>query len=413
MVSKLKIAICVEDFNPSGGVHFIVRYAEGLSASANNEITLIARSVNTESKLHALVDPRIRIIPLTEFRNEPESFDLVIATWWGTYDFAFEIEAFRYAWFIQSLESRFYDSNPTLAIRANKVQLVDIPAITVAPWIKEYLEFPQRKSKIYTTTNGVNKKMFYPAALSLKAESNAPLRVVVEGSAVWFKGIAATIQGISQVSFPIFLEWFSITGEFPDPLVKLIRENRMIEMDLISGASQEKFSQHLRMSDVLVKSSKVEGMPGPYIEAFHCGITGIYSNVTGIETFARHTINCLVSNFDDPSSITKWLAILNDDREFLADLKASAVETANAWPSDSDSMTEFINAINDILENEPVFPWKSKTERFKWIKEISHLAENMSQDYLLRKVPLKLEISPTAKRYLTTNSNGETFAKNN
>jgi glycosyltransferase involved in cell wall biosynthesis len=402
----LKIAICVEDFNPSGGVNFITRYANELALDLENEVTLVVRSLNTESSMHSKTTSLVRILPLIEYRNQPETFALVVATWWGTYDFAFEIESERYVWFVQSLEARFYESNQTLALRASAALRIDIPAITVAPWMNEFLEFPGRASKIYSTTNGVNKDIFYFDG-SLNTSSNEdPLRIALEGSSAWFKGLTNSIDGIVLVDFPINLKWFSISNEFPSHLVQKLQSNKFIDLELLPRASQEQFADHLRLADVLVKSSKVEGMPGPHIEAFHCGCTGIYTNVTGIDKFAKHAINCLISNFDDPGSITKWLTLLNNDREFLNSLKLSALECARNWPADTESASAFSSAIRDVLERPENSPWKDSKERLVWVEKINTLGNLLFKPDANVEIPKELKISLASRLYLLGRSEG-------
>jgi glycosyltransferase involved in cell wall biosynthesis len=402
----LKIAICVEDFNPSGGVNFITRYANELALDLENEVTLVVRSLNTEPSMHSKTTSLVRILPLIEYRNQPETFALVIATWWGTYDFAFEIESERYVWFVQSLEARFYESNQTLALRASAALRIDIPAITVAPWMNEFLEFPGRTSKIYSTTNGVNKDIFYFDGIPSSSPVEEPLIIVLEGSSAWFKGLTNSIDGIALVEFPITLKWFSISNEFPSYLVEKLQSNRFIDLELIPRVSQEQFADHLRQADVLVKSSKVEGMPGPHIEAFHCGCTGIYTNVTGIDEFARHLINCLISNFDDPGSITKWLTLLNNDREFLNSLKLSALESARNWPSDTDSASAFSSAIKEVLERPENSPWKNRRDRIVWIEEVNALGNLLFKPDANAEIPKELKISLASKLYLLRGSEG-------
>lgn len=397
MIKKHRIVLCIENFKPSGGVNFITYYASQLSKVATFDVTIVARNVTGNQSLDIFSQENLRILSLEDFQNFPQDFDLVIGTHWGTFDFTFLLDSSRYAWFVQSLESRFYGAHQTnFALRANAVLHIDIPAITVAPWLAEYLEFEGRTSKIYKTTNGVDKSVFYPKT-TLVPNSALPLKIVVEGSQTWYKGLENTIEGISKVAFEAEVTWFSITNEFPESFVEILRANKLLSLKMQGNASQYDFSASLRDADVLVKSSKVEGLPGPHIEAFHCGCTGIFTNVTGIEQFAKHLVNCVLCSFDDPGSITSWLTILNNDRNLLSALKWNALETAKYWPSQNESAQNFVHAVEEILTSDITQPWLDKSDRLNWAKRISQVGNGA---LLNEQVPQKMEISQLAIEYL-------------
>jgi hypothetical protein len=76
--------------------------------------------------------------------NEVSShrFDLAIATWWRTFFDLWKVQADRYAYFVQSIESRFYPLEERV-VRAAVNATYDAPLgiITEAPWIRDY--FPR------------------------------------------------------------------------------------------------------------------------------------------------------------------------------------------------------------------------------------------------------------------------------
>ena len=73
--------------------------------------------------------------------NEVSShrFDLAIATWWRTFFDLWKVQADRYAYFVQSIESRFYPLEERV-VRAAVDATYDAPLgiITEAPWIRDY-----------------------------------------------------------------------------------------------------------------------------------------------------------------------------------------------------------------------------------------------------------------------------------
>ena len=66
-------------------------------------------------------------------------FDLAIATWWRTFFDLWKVQADRYAYFVQSIESRFYPLEERV-VRAAVDATYDAPLgiITEAPWIRDY-----------------------------------------------------------------------------------------------------------------------------------------------------------------------------------------------------------------------------------------------------------------------------------
>ena len=72
--------------------------------------------------------------------NEVSShrFDLAIATWWRTFFDLWKVQADRYAYFVQSIESRFYPLEERV-VRAAVDATYDAPLgiITEAPWIRD------------------------------------------------------------------------------------------------------------------------------------------------------------------------------------------------------------------------------------------------------------------------------------
>ena len=84
---------------------------------------------------------------------------------------------------------------------------------------------------------------------------------------------------------------------------------------------------------MLLKLSRVEGMFGPPLEAFHKGATCVVTPVTGHDEYVVHGENGLVVDWDDPPGTTRALDLLARDRALLHRLRCGALATARAWPS--------------------------------------------------------------------------------
>lgn len=272
-----------------------------------------------------------------------ERFDLVLATWWPT---VFELPRLRFrhaAYFIQSIESRFYatGSGSEFAALAELSYLVKLPAITIATWIQSVLAF-QHQTPSYLVRNGIDKGVFGPDGPALVPRTQGRLRVLVEGPVeVEMKGVQRSVElarsaGVDEVWL---LTSSSIDG-FPgcDRVVSRIPLAQTAEV--------------YRSCDVLLKLSQVEGMYGPPLEMMHCGGTVVTNDVTGSEEYVLSGTNGLIVATDDDEAVVAALDALRDPAS-LARLGAGARLTASGWPDWESSSTEFLRVITSICRQDP------------------------------------------------------------
>ena len=154
----------------------------------------------------------------------------------------------------------------------------------------------------YLVRNGIDKGVFAPPA-RLEPRVDGPLRVLVEGNAnVWFKGVNEAVAAVGQMSEPHHL-----TVVAPQP-----RRASWPTAPTASSARcrQRELAALYAESDVLVKLSRVEGMYGPPLEAFHMGATCVTTEVTGHEEYVEHGVNALVCDWDDLRGTARQLDLL-------------------------------------------------------------------------------------------------------
>jgi O-antigen biosynthesis protein len=102
---------------------------------------------------------------------------------------------------------------------------------------------------------------------------------------------------------------------------------------VVGPLTQRELAALYAESDVLVKLSRVEGMYGPPLEAFHMGATCVTTEVTGHEEYVEHGVNALVCDWDDPRGTARQLDLLARDRVLLHKLRLGALDTARTWPT--------------------------------------------------------------------------------
>jgi glycosyltransferase involved in cell wall biosynthesis len=256
---------------------------------------------------------------------QADRYDLAVATWWETAFTLFTIPAARHAFFVQSLEDRFY--KPDEAERLGAALVLDLPVaafITEARWIRDTLTQLRPDVPTYLVRNGVDKEVF-ASPERVTPRLAGPLRVLIEGNpGVWFKHVPEAIEATAQMREPHHVT--VVSGERGElggaPVDRVIGPLTFSEMADVYAESH-----------VLLKLSAVEGMSGPPLEAFHMGSTAVVTPVTGHEEYVEHGFNAMVCDWDDPRGTARVLDLLARDRRLLHFLRVNALETARGWPT--------------------------------------------------------------------------------
>jgi glycosyltransferase involved in cell wall biosynthesis len=319
----LKVAFLLNDLQLSGGVGVVVEHARQLQHRHGFECVLVLareqEDVNWEYR--GLADLRVETLPAAR----RETFDIAIATWWETAFSLFELDAERYAYFLQSLEDRFYFLQDPQRIGAALTLDLPVSFITEARWIADTLRQTRPEAPVYYVRNGIDKDGF-PLAESLEVRRERPLHVLVEGYAqVWFKGVESSAYAVAAMQQPHHLTLVTPDREhLPDDIAA---------DEIVGPVSRQEMSDLYARSDVVMKMSSVEGMFGPPLEGFHRGATCVVTPVTGHDEYVVHGWNGLVGEWDDLRGTARQLDLLAADRRLLHFLRANAVETARSWPS--------------------------------------------------------------------------------
>lgn len=337
----MRIGFIVSDLGMSGGVNVIVKHASYLATVCGHQVTIITQ--REHSVRYSWKELETESLNVTDIESaQKQEFDLVMATWWETIFNLFSISSYKYAWFCQSLEHRFYHADDPRRAVAQAAECIPIPCITESEWIQKHMLSVNPSRKVWLVRNGIDKSIFKLNDENEigSSEAEQTLRILVEGNIEHpLKGIEDSLMGVLAASTPISVRHISST----DSKISDFRYT-WVRGPLTFEAMADEYSR----SDVLVKTSRVEGMFGPPLEAFHCGATAIVTPVTGHEEYIRHGFNSLVVEWNDIRSISSSLDRLNTDRKFLNSLKIGALATASRWPSWSDSSEQFHQALVDL-----------------------------------------------------------------
>lgn len=329
----------------SGGTYVIFEHATRLRR-LGHQVT-IATEAPVEPARHAWHPAAGELSWATVAGLEKERFDLAIATWWQSVFQLARIESRKYLYFIQSIESRFFEAPDPESSALRDVDILgrwcentyrlNLPVITEARWIQNYLlERYNRPS--FLVRNGIRKDIYKEDGPSVKPRRPGSLRVLVEGPfGVFYKNVEKTIELCRQAEADeIWLLTSSPVDAYPgvDRCFCRVPIARTAEI--------------YRSCDVLVKLSYVEGMFGPPLEMFHCGGTAIVYDVTGHDEYIRHGENSLVVERDNEGQVVDWLRKLKSDPDLLERLKTGARRTAAAWPDWDAAAADFHRAIEAV-----------------------------------------------------------------
>lgn len=318
----MKLAFLLNDLQLSGGVGVAVRHARELAGRHGHDVTLVlAREQELEPwQFDGLA--HLHVEGLAEARAQ--RFDIAISTWWETTFPLFELQAERYASFVQSLEDRFYPPGWPERSLAALTQGLPVAVVTEARWIADTFAQLRPETPCRFVRNGIDKQVF-ASPEQLGVRRGAPLRIVVEGNPeVWFKGVREAVEAVGHMREPRHL---TVVTSAPGALESDVPDA------VVGPLTQQEMARLYGESDVVLKLSRVEGMYGPPLEGFHMGATCVTTPVTGHEEYVEHGWNALVVDWDDPRGTARQLDLLARDRRLLHFLRCNALATARSWPS--------------------------------------------------------------------------------
>jgi glycosyltransferase involved in cell wall biosynthesis len=318
-------------------VGVVVEHARQLATHHGFDVTLAMTRKREEPDWSFRGLDRLHVLPIERARED--RYDVAVATWWETTSHLYDLDAHRHAYFVQSLEDRFYGRWEPMRIGAALTHALPVCFITEARWIAETLEELQPGARVFYVRNGIGKDVF-ALAETVRPRLEGPLRVLVEGyRGTAFKGVDEAVSAVAAMTEPRHL-----TVVIPDREVA-----GDLQADKVLGAvTQEELARLYANTDVILKLSRIEGMFGPPLEGFHCGATCVVTPVTGHDEYVAHGWNGLVTEWDDIRGTARLLDLVARDRRYLHFLRTNALETARGWPSWEQSSMFMAGALSAI-----------------------------------------------------------------
>lgn len=335
-----KIGFLLWELGISGGAGSIFEHARGLAQNGNT-VHLITRSSQREDLMEwhrisaSLPHPRIKLIDLSIASQE--KYDFVVLTYWATIFMAPYVQARTYTYFVQSIESRFVESDRLLARHCiESTYSLPFGFICGASWIENYLARVHKRAAC-VVRNGIDKDSFCVEGPATAPRLTTGIRVLVEGSAdIWFKNVSQSIRCAREGGAA---EVWLLT---PTPVSSVEGVDR-----LFSQVTRFMVPEIYRACDLILKLSVVEGMFLPPLEMFHCGGTCVVFDVSGHDEYVVHGINGLVARTGKYDEVIHYLRILTDNEDALQVLRNGAVETAKRWGTWEESSARFSASLDE------------------------------------------------------------------
>ena len=332
----MKICFLLGSPDISGGSYVIFQHALNLKVFGH-EVTILTEDTISLDRLFWIPEAKSLLWGTPETKHA-ENFDVVIATWWKTVYWAGKVNAKKYVYFVQSIESRFYpDLEKPLRKLVESTYCLPFYFITEATWIQAYLR-EVHLCQCLLVKNGIQKEVFTVDGPAFAQREHNKLRVLVEGAlGVPFKNVARTIELVRKsLADDIWLLTPTQVDNYPGV------------SRVFSKIPFKSTPEVYRSCDVIVKLSYVEGMFGPPLEMFHCGGTAIVYNVSGHDEYIQNDINGLVIKNDDEAGVITAINSLKKDNGVLNRLKAGALRTSAEWPDWQKSSRDFEGALEAI-----------------------------------------------------------------
>lgn len=324
----------------SGGTYVIYEHALG-AARRGIDVTILTEEPIDKARLNWHPEAK-ELRWWTYDAVADRSFDIAIATWWRTAYELHRVNANSYAYFVQSIESRFYQKSEEAATAklVDGTYLLPLKIVTEANWIRSHLSESYNVSA-RVVRNGIRKDIYTLDGERYAKRKEGNLRVLVEGPlGVPFKNVERTIDLCrSSAADEIWLLTSTPIKSYPGV------DRVFAQVPIFDTA------KIYRSCDVLVKLSYVEGMFGPPLEMFHCGGTAVVYDVSGHDEYIVHNGNAIVVRRDNEKDVIAGINELKKSRSWLDQLKRGALETSYQWPSWQHASLEFEGCIAEIAKS--------------------------------------------------------------
>ena len=125
----MKVAFLVPSLRLSGGLNVVVEHGSRLAADHGFDVTMAITHHPGEDPWQYDGLSHVRVADIDDIRGE--QFDLAVATWWDTVVHLAAIDSKHFAYFVQSLEDRFFVEGDPQGPLAGLTYRLGLPVIMI------------------------------------------------------------------------------------------------------------------------------------------------------------------------------------------------------------------------------------------------------------------------------------------
>lgn len=201
----------------------------------------------------------------------------------------------------------------------------------------EYFKIKENKIKIIYNGIDINSLSIYrEKKMNLKREENKYFTLGNIGRLTYQKAQEKIIKAANE--FKVETDGIKILiigdGENLEMLNSLIRESKLENMINIVSYKENIYDYFIRI-DVLLLTSRFEGIPYVIMESMVLGIPVITTDVGGIGNLIKNGYNGLIVDGDNPVEIKNAVLKYKNDKLFYETIRKNAFETISAYSIDS------------------------------------------------------------------------------
>lgn len=314
----MRVLFLVPTLRPSGGVEVVRRHAKRLTDAHG----MTAEVVAVDSEELPTGDP----------------YDVAVATWWTTADVLWEVPARRRAILVQGLDERHYGPGEPPDLLGAQIPLaLPIAFLTASRHLHGVLGRLRPSAPSFLVVPGVDKAVFRPRRT---APVGGPLRVLIDGEPrLAVKGVEDAMRAVRTMQHPVH-----VTVVPRDPATA----GGLHADDVLSSQTAEGMAAAYAAADIVLKTSRDEGLGLGPIEAFHVGVPCVATPYGGHEDYLRHGENGLLVGHGDHDGAAAALDRLAADPDLRARLAIGALATAGGWPDPEQSTSALAEALRAI-----------------------------------------------------------------
>ncbi len=308
-----KIGYVIPSGDLSGGISVVCQHANRLRQRG---LDVVLITMNNIPIINWFPNLNVPILPFQAVKHK--RFHALIATHWTTAYQIKTMKAKRKYYFVQSVESRFYQEGSTEYHQVLQSYQLPYQYLTEALWIQRWLKEHFNHHAIYVP-NGIDEAIFHPTP-PIEHKGNR-VRVLLEGPVdVPMKGMADAFEVVKDLDCEVWC--VSRTGLLQPEwrCDRFFTQVPMLHMKHIYSSC-----------DILLKLSQVEGFFGPPMEMMACGGTAVVGNCTGHDEYIVDGYNALVVPLGNLEHAKQVLNRLIHDHGLRMQLSLNGKQTAAQW----------------------------------------------------------------------------------